>query len=219
MHDVHHVSVYIDRHPSDVYEFAADPKSLPRWAAGLARSDVAAGKKHTVARRSDDIVVAWGDNLYGQCNVPALPPGLRRVEVVAGEEHSAARFGDGSVLAWGNNSRGQSSVPALSPGLTFVHTSAGTFHTVAILGAGAYSTFGAGCPGSAGVTRLEPIVQPRVGASLVVRIQPLPLPLTVAMMITGFSCASSAGGPPPLDLSPLGLTNCWLRVSRTSPTR
>ena len=40
MHDVHHVSIYIARRPTAVYEFASDPKNLPRWAAGLARSEV-----------------------------------------------------------------------------------------------------------------------------------------------------------------------------------
>ena len=39
--DVQHLSIYIDRAPSDVYEFASDPRNLPQWAAGLARSDVA----------------------------------------------------------------------------------------------------------------------------------------------------------------------------------
>lgn len=40
MHEVHHVSVYIARKPADVYEFAADPRNLPRWASGLTRSEV-----------------------------------------------------------------------------------------------------------------------------------------------------------------------------------
>jgi carbon monoxide dehydrogenase subunit G len=40
MHDVQHVSVYIARPPSEVYEFASDPENLPRWAAGLARSEM-----------------------------------------------------------------------------------------------------------------------------------------------------------------------------------
>ena len=38
--DVQHISVYIDRRPAEVYEFASDPRNLPRWAAGLARSQV-----------------------------------------------------------------------------------------------------------------------------------------------------------------------------------
>ncbi|MCF8039635.1 MAG: SRPBCC family protein [Desulfohalobiaceae bacterium] len=40
MHDVQHISIYIDRKPKDVYIFASDPRNLPRWAAGLAGSEV-----------------------------------------------------------------------------------------------------------------------------------------------------------------------------------
>ena len=40
MRDVHHVSVFIARRPAEVYAFASDPRNLPRWAAGLARSEV-----------------------------------------------------------------------------------------------------------------------------------------------------------------------------------
>lgn len=40
MQEVHHVSVTIDRSPAEVYAFASDPRNLPRWAAGLARSEV-----------------------------------------------------------------------------------------------------------------------------------------------------------------------------------
>ncbi len=36
MHDVQHISIYIDRRPNEVYAFAADPGNLPRWAVGLA---------------------------------------------------------------------------------------------------------------------------------------------------------------------------------------
>src|SRR3989338_3361706 len=43
MKDVHNLSIYINRSPVEVYEFASDPRNLPRWAAGLARSEV---KKH-----------------------------------------------------------------------------------------------------------------------------------------------------------------------------
>lgn len=37
---IQHVSVTIDRPSIDVYEFASDPRRLPLWAAGLARSNV-----------------------------------------------------------------------------------------------------------------------------------------------------------------------------------
>ncbi|WP_027328316.1 SRPBCC family protein [Marinimicrobium agarilyticum] len=40
MRDVKHISTYIDRPPGDVYEFASNPENLPRWAAGLASSEI-----------------------------------------------------------------------------------------------------------------------------------------------------------------------------------
>ena len=40
MHDVQHISVSISRRPADVYEFVCDPRNLPRWAAGLVRSEI-----------------------------------------------------------------------------------------------------------------------------------------------------------------------------------
>ena len=40
MHDVQNLSIYIARPPMEVYEFASDPRNLPHWAAGLARSHV-----------------------------------------------------------------------------------------------------------------------------------------------------------------------------------
>jgi hypothetical protein len=39
-HEVHHISAYIERRPAEVYAFASDPRNLPRWAAGLARSEI-----------------------------------------------------------------------------------------------------------------------------------------------------------------------------------
>lgn len=40
MQPVYHISIFIDRPPADVYKFASDPSNLPRWAAGLANSEV-----------------------------------------------------------------------------------------------------------------------------------------------------------------------------------
>ncbi len=93
--------------------------------------EVAANHHHTVARRSDGSVVAWGDNAGGQCNVPALPSGLDYVEVSAGGRHTVARRSDGSVVAWGLNVSGQCNVPVPPSSLTYVEIAAGEDHTIA----------------------------------------------------------------------------------------
>ena len=48
--------------PPAVYEFAANPENLPRWAAGLAQTDV--------TRDGDDLVV---DSPMGQVRVRFAP--------------------------------------------------------------------------------------------------------------------------------------------------
>jgi len=40
MNDVQNLNIYIARRPNEIYKFASDPRNLPRWAAGLARSQV-----------------------------------------------------------------------------------------------------------------------------------------------------------------------------------
>lgn len=40
MNEAQHISIYIDRLPSEVYEFASNPENLSHWAAGLASSEV-----------------------------------------------------------------------------------------------------------------------------------------------------------------------------------
>ena len=55
-------------------------------------------------------VLAWGDNTYGQTNVPA---GLTNVTAIAGGwHHSVILSADGTVTAWGSNDSGQTNVPA-----------------------------------------------------------------------------------------------------------
>ena len=73
-------------------------------------------------------VVAWGDNAYGQCDVPE---GLDDVIAVAGGgAHSLALKQDGTVVAWGWDSFGQSTVP---DGLTDVVAIAGRgVHSLAV---------------------------------------------------------------------------------------
>jgi hypothetical protein len=79
-------------------------------------------------------VVAWGDNTWGQCNVPA---GLSNVvAIAAGAGHTLALRADGTVVAWGSNLDlqgiyvGQAVVPK---GLSNVMAiAAGAAHSVAL---------------------------------------------------------------------------------------
>ena len=57
-----HVSRVIAASPNAVYEFASDPDNLPRWAAGLARTEV--------VREGDALVV---DSPMGRVTVRFVP--------------------------------------------------------------------------------------------------------------------------------------------------
>ena len=58
-----HVSTWIEAAPENVYEFAADPQSWPKWAAGLAKGGL---------RQTADGWVA--DSPMGQVTVEFSPP-------------------------------------------------------------------------------------------------------------------------------------------------
>jgi hypothetical protein len=100
---------------------------------GLSYVEVAAGTGHTLARRSDGSLAAWGNNLYGQCSVPALPAGLSFAGLAAGSVHSVARRSDGAVAAFGLNFHGQCDLPVLPSGLAYGDIAAGDQRTVALI--------------------------------------------------------------------------------------
>ena len=73
-------------------------------------------------------VIAWGNNSYGQTNLPA---GLTNVVAIsAGNQHGVALTESGRVVAWGNSSFGITSVPSNLTNVTAVE--AGAFHTIAL---------------------------------------------------------------------------------------
>ena len=114
--------------------------------------EVKANYLHTVARLADGSVVAWGNNWYSQCNVPALPSGLSYVQVAAGGYQSVGRRSDGSIVAWGYSY----GLPALPPGLTYVEVAAGGEHKVARRSDGSVVAWGSNAYGQCNVPVLPP---------------------------------------------------------------
>ena len=102
---------------------------------------VGAGAYHSLALKSNGIVVAWGAGAIGNPGVAdygqsIVPPGLSNVTAVsAGFLHNLALKADGTVMAWGDNYDeeghfvGQSVVPG---GLAnIVAIAAGYYHSLA----------------------------------------------------------------------------------------
>jgi len=105
--------------------------------------DVAAGKRHCLALKSDGSLVAWGYNKYGECNIPA---GTDYTAIAAGTNHSLALKSDSSIVVWGRDNLWQ--ITDKPPGKDFVAITAGDYHSLAlkfdgtIVGWGGWNDFG-----------------------------------------------------------------------------
>jgi len=120
-------------------------------------AEIAAGGIHTVARRSNGTVWAWGGSADGQVGngsntasigFPAQVLGEggtgtleNIVEISAGTAHTVARASNGTVWAWGNNTSGrlgdgtttQRTAPVQVQGITnATQIAAGGEHTIAL---------------------------------------------------------------------------------------
>ena len=82
---------------------------------------------HSLGLKQDGSIVAWGDNWYGQCNVPEPNTGF--TAIAAGGYHSLGLKQDGSIVAWGRNTYGEGVAPA---GNHFTAISAGNGFNLAI---------------------------------------------------------------------------------------
>jgi Regulator of chromosome condensation (RCC1) repeat len=93
---------------------------------------------HSLALKADGTVFAWGNNMNGQCNVPAGLTGVSKI--AAGEFFSVALKNNGSIVIWGANDYFQHDVP---PGLTGVRDiSAGHGHVLALKSDGTVVAWG-----------------------------------------------------------------------------
>ena len=91
---------------------------------------------------ADGEIVAWGNNSYGQCDVPA--PNADFVAVSGGYLHSLGLKADGSIVAWGATGSGQCDVPP--PNADFVAVAAGMLHSLGLKADGSRSWHGGTTP-------------------------------------------------------------------------
>jgi len=102
---------------------------------------IAAGTWHNLALRPDGVVVAWGDDSNGQCDIPAsLQASQDAVAIAAGGYHSLAIRLNGTVVAWGADNYGQADVPASLAGV--IALAAGMWHSVAVRDDGTVAVWG-----------------------------------------------------------------------------
>jgi alpha-tubulin suppressor-like RCC1 family protein len=90
------------------------------------------------AGRADGQVYVWGDNSYGQTNVPANATNV--IALAAGDYHCLALRTDGTVVAWGANGVGQTNVP--SDLTNAVSIAAGSTHSLALRSDGTIAMWG-----------------------------------------------------------------------------
>lgn len=84
-------------------------------------------------------VAAWGDDSYGQTNVP---PNLTNVIAIAGGwHHSVAIKAGGTVVAWGDNDNGQTNVPANLSNVVAISSRSGD-HVMALRADGTVAVWG-----------------------------------------------------------------------------
>ena len=141
--------------------------------------EVVAGSRHTLVRRKDGLVLAWGWNHYGQLGVGTVAAQFQPTMVVKASDvaqlvasgvYSLARRKDGTVLAWGDNSMGQLGLgyrtdernvtsPAVVEGANNVkHLVAGSFHTLALQDEGSVLAWGDNAYGQLGLGDITPPV-------------------------------------------------------------
>src|SRR4051812_18666660 len=140
---------------------------------------VAGGRDHVLALKSDGSVWAWGENTYGQVgdgtktnrNRPVHLTGLSNVvDVAAGAEFSLALLANGTVMSWGRGNAGQlgrgGTTTRVSPGAVgglpaIANVAAGRAHALAMTSGGALWGWGQDTYGQlgdrAGSNRLTPV--------------------------------------------------------------
>ncbi len=78
-------------------------------ATALPAAAMVKGNQHLTAINAQGRAVSWGNNSFGQTNVP--PQATNLIAVTAGYNHTLALRADGQIIAWGRNNAGQLNLP------------------------------------------------------------------------------------------------------------
>jgi alpha-tubulin suppressor-like RCC1 family protein len=105
---------------------------------------VSAGGYHACAIRSDGETVCWGDNAYGQLDVPDE----RFATIAAGDYHTCGVREDRSLRCWGSDGKFVDQGQSRAPDIRAVEISAGGRVTCALLDGGAVQCWGLDVTGS-----------------------------------------------------------------------
>lgn len=103
---------------------------------------IAAGDQFNLALFTNGTVGAWGDNFWGQTNVPAAATGV--VAIAAGQNHAVALRANGTVVGWGGVLGFATNVPASATGAVAV--AAGSGYCLALKSNGTVVGWGSGAP-------------------------------------------------------------------------
>ncbi len=99
---------------------------------------VSGGPAYSLALLSNGVVKAWGNNDFGQTDVPECV--TNAIATFAGRSHCLALLSNGLVVAWGNNAFGQTDVPETVSNAIAI--SAGFYHSLALLSDGSVVAWG-----------------------------------------------------------------------------
>ena len=119
---------------NELHTVFTDPGAVVCAAA----AGIAAGYGHSLALQADGMLGAWGNNAYGQTNIPAAATNV--ITIVVGSYHNLALQADGTVVAWGNNAHGQTNVPVKATNVVAI--AAGGAHSLALLANGSVVAWG-----------------------------------------------------------------------------
>jgi alpha-tubulin suppressor-like RCC1 family protein len=113
-------------------------KIIAKWFASVSLIITVIVAGTPLAGHAAPEVVAWGDNIYGQTDVPS---GLSNVvSIAAGYRHSLSLTTEGGVVAWGSNAYGQTDVPNGMSNVVAI--AAGWFHSLALTAEGGVVAWG-----------------------------------------------------------------------------